>query len=172
MSRLLFEPSRATKSCRGATGRQRFPTGGLSACSPTGRERWARVPAAARGSLPGGSRGSKPLRTRNLCICPPDEKEESILGSIPLLSFRVAAVQPSDNISRKHTFKVSAWLCRGLEKTEHWGGGDARRVPAAPSSCFLGDGMRSKLGKGVTAVNPRPLGKPCALCRRAFCWGN
>uniref|UniRef100_A0A493TVI3 PH domain-containing protein n=1 Tax=Anas platyrhynchos platyrhynchos TaxID=8840 RepID=A0A493TVI3_ANAPP len=34
-----------------------------------------------------------------------DEKEESILGSIPLLSFRVAAVQPSDNISRKHTFK-------------------------------------------------------------------
>lgn len=36
-----------------------------------------------------------------------DEKEESILGSIPLLSFRVAAVQPSDNISRKHTFKVS-----------------------------------------------------------------
>ncbi|NXD77789.1 PKHA6 protein, partial [Halcyon senegalensis] len=31
-----------------------------------------------------------------------DEKEESILGSIPLLSFRVAAVQPSDNISRKH----------------------------------------------------------------------
>ncbi|XP_054939845.1 pleckstrin homology domain-containing family A member 5-like [Physeter macrocephalus] len=36
-----------------------------------------------------------------------DEKEESILGSVPLLSFRVAAVQPSDNISRKHTFKVS-----------------------------------------------------------------
>lgn len=36
-----------------------------------------------------------------------DEKEESILGSIPLLSFRVAAVQPSDNISRKHTFKVT-----------------------------------------------------------------
>uniref|UniRef100_A0A671FBH0 Pleckstrin homology domain containing A6 n=1 Tax=Rhinolophus ferrumequinum TaxID=59479 RepID=A0A671FBH0_RHIFE len=35
-----------------------------------------------------------------------DEKEESILGSIPLLSFRVAAVQPSDNISRKHTFKA------------------------------------------------------------------
>ncbi|XP_055000249.1 pleckstrin homology domain-containing family A member 6 isoform X3 [Sorex araneus] len=39
-----------------------------------------------------------------------DEKEESILGSIPLLSFRVAAVQPSDNISRKHTFKVT--VCR------------------------------------------------------------
>uniref|UniRef100_A0AC11CWG3 Pleckstrin homology domain containing A6 n=1 Tax=Ovis aries TaxID=9940 RepID=A0AC11CWG3_SHEEP len=36
-----------------------------------------------------------------------DEKEESVLGSVPLLSFRVAAVQPSDNISRKHTFKVS-----------------------------------------------------------------
>nr|XP_012419459.1 PREDICTED: pleckstrin homology domain-containing family A member 6 isoform X1 [Odobenus rosmarus divergens] len=40
-----------------------------------------------------------------------DEKEESILGSIPLLSFRVAAVQPSDNISRKHTFKVTTcWV--------------------------------------------------------------
>ncbi|NXB45886.1 PKHA6 protein, partial [Leucopsar rothschildi] len=40
-----------------------------------------------------------------------DEKEENILGSIPLLSFRVAAVQPSDNISRKHTFKVTVcWL--------------------------------------------------------------
>lgn len=47
-------------------------------------------------------------------ICPPaDEKEESILGSIPLLSFRVAAVQPSDNISRKHTFKVSGLLLPG-----------------------------------------------------------
>ncbi|XP_060034623.1 pleckstrin homology domain-containing family A member 6 isoform X5 [Erinaceus europaeus] len=38
-----------------------------------------------------------------------DEKEESILGSVPLLSFRVAAVQPSDNISRKHTFKVTVY---------------------------------------------------------------
>ncbi|XP_055276050.1 pleckstrin homology domain-containing family A member 6 isoform X6 [Moschus berezovskii] len=40
-----------------------------------------------------------------------DEKEESVLGSVPLLSFRVAAVQPSDNISRKHTFKVAVcWV--------------------------------------------------------------
>ncbi|NXH40359.1 PKHA6 protein, partial [Dicaeum eximium] len=44
-------------------------------------------------------------------FAPPDEKEENILGSIPLLSFRVAAVQPSDNISRKHTFKVTVcWV--------------------------------------------------------------
>lgn len=45
----------------------------------------------------------------HLCtsVSPADDKEESILGSVPLLSFRVAAVQPSDNISRKHTFKVS-----------------------------------------------------------------
>lgn len=35
-----------------------------------------------------------------------DEKEEGILGSIPLLSFRIAPVHPSDNISRKHTFKA------------------------------------------------------------------
>lgn len=47
-----------------------------------------------------------------------DEKEESILGSIPLLSFRVAAVQPSDNISRKHTFKVSWTSPSGRGKKE------------------------------------------------------
>uniref|UniRef100_A0A672UIB4 Pleckstrin homology domain containing A6 n=1 Tax=Strigops habroptila TaxID=2489341 RepID=A0A672UIB4_STRHB len=55
--------------------------------------------------------GPHPLCVFNPCLCPPDEKEESILGSIPLLSFRVAAVQPSDNISRKHTFKVTVcWV--------------------------------------------------------------
>ncbi|NWX91910.1 PKHA6 protein, partial [Nothoprocta pentlandii] len=49
-----------------------------------------------------------------------DEKEESILGSIPLLSFRVAAVQPSDNISRKHTFKVTVcWAEEALGRTKH-----------------------------------------------------
>ncbi|NXW55077.1 PKHA6 protein, partial [Eurystomus gularis] len=48
-----------------------------------------------------------------------DEKEESILGSIPLLSFRVAAVQPSDNISRKHTFKVTVcWVEEMPESNE------------------------------------------------------
>ncbi|XP_053943224.1 pleckstrin homology domain-containing family A member 6 isoform X13 [Cuculus canorus] len=48
-----------------------------------------------------------------------DEKEESILGSIPLLSFRVAAVQPSDNISRKHTFKVTVcWAEEMLASNE------------------------------------------------------
>ncbi|KAJ6659910.1 hypothetical protein lerEdw1_018366 [Lerista edwardsae] len=44
-----------------------------------------------------------------------DEKEENILGSIPLLSFRVAAVQPSDNISRKYTFKVT--VCCWIDET-------------------------------------------------------
>ncbi|XP_040195475.1 pleckstrin homology domain-containing family A member 6 isoform X4 [Rana temporaria] len=40
-----------------------------------------------------------------------DEKEEVILGSIPLLSFRISPVQPSDNISRKYTFKVTVcWV--------------------------------------------------------------
>ncbi|KFO77021.1 Pleckstrin homology domain-containing family A member 6, partial [Cuculus canorus] len=48
-----------------------------------------------------------------------DEKEESILGSIPLLSFRVAAVQPSDNISREHTFKVTVcWAEEMLASNE------------------------------------------------------
>ncbi|XP_064333154.1 pleckstrin homology domain-containing family A member 6 isoform X12 [Camelus dromedarius] len=49
-----------------------------------------------------------------------DEKEESVLGSIPLLSFRVAAVQPSDNISRKHTFKVTVcWLDEAGASSTH-----------------------------------------------------
>ncbi|XP_013378160.1 PREDICTED: pleckstrin homology domain-containing family A member 6 isoform X10 [Chinchilla lanigera] len=49
-----------------------------------------------------------------------DEKEESVLGSIPLLSFRVAAVQPSDNISRKHTFKVTVcWVDEARASSTH-----------------------------------------------------
>ncbi|XP_036720503.1 pleckstrin homology domain-containing family A member 6 isoform X3 [Balaenoptera musculus] len=49
-----------------------------------------------------------------------DEKEESVLGSIPLLSFRVAAVQPSDNISRKHTFKVTVcWVNEAGDSSTH-----------------------------------------------------
>eukprot|EP00079_Xenopus_tropicalis_P020502 XP_012811470.1 PREDICTED: pleckstrin homology domain-containing family A member 6 isoform X11 [Xenopus tropicalis] len=43
-----------------------------------------------------------------------DEKEEVILGSIPLLSFCIAPVQPSDNISRKHTFKVTVCCIGGV----------------------------------------------------------
>ncbi|GCC34348.1 hypothetical protein chiPu_0012821 [Chiloscyllium punctatum] len=35
-----------------------------------------------------------------------DEKEEAVLASIPLFSFRINPVQPSDNISRKHAFKA------------------------------------------------------------------
>lgn len=53
-----------------------------------------------------------------------DEKEENVLGSIPLLSFRVAAVQPSDNISRKYTFKVSKWLANPMEVAWHLVGGN------------------------------------------------
>lgn len=100
----------------------------------------------------GGSRGSQPLHVCNPCICPPDEKEESILGSIPLLSFRVAAVQPSDNISRKHTFKVSAWLCRGLEGTEHWDSTGAAVMlagsPLLPLLAFLVTGHGVSWGEG------------------------
>nr|XP_058900875.1 pleckstrin homology domain-containing family A member 6 isoform X16 [Kogia breviceps] len=49
-----------------------------------------------------------------------DEKEESVLGSVPLLSFRVAAVQPSDNISRKHTFKVTVcWVDEAGDSSTH-----------------------------------------------------
>ncbi|XP_061901089.1 pleckstrin homology domain-containing family A member 6 isoform X10 [Entelurus aequoreus] len=35
-----------------------------------------------------------------------DEKEDAVLGSLPLLSFRIGGAQPSDNITRKFTFKA------------------------------------------------------------------
>ncbi|XP_074526921.1 pleckstrin homology domain-containing family A member 6 isoform X8 [Halichoeres trimaculatus] len=35
-----------------------------------------------------------------------DEKEDSVLGSLPLLSFRVRRTEPSDNITRKFAFKA------------------------------------------------------------------
>ncbi|KAK9528371.1 hypothetical protein VZT92_012537 [Zoarces viviparus] len=41
-----------------------------------------------------------------------DEKEDTVLGSLPLLSFRIKGVEPSDNITRKFAFKVR------LEKEE------------------------------------------------------
>ncbi|XP_048353269.1 pleckstrin homology domain-containing family A member 6 isoform X12 [Sphaerodactylus townsendi] len=71
-----------------------------------------------------------------------DEKEESILGSIPLLSFRVAAVQPSDNISRKYTFKAEHagirtyfFSAENNEEQETWiqAMGEAARVQIPPT---------------------------------------
>ncbi|XP_023586036.1 pleckstrin homology domain-containing family A member 6 [Trichechus manatus latirostris] len=71
-----------------------------------------------------------------------DEKEDSILGSIPLLSFRVAAVQPSDNISRKHTFKAEHagvrtyfFSAESPEEQEAWiqAMGEAARVQIPPA---------------------------------------
>ncbi|XP_068567908.1 pleckstrin homology domain-containing family A member 6 isoform X3 [Cebidichthys violaceus] len=35
-----------------------------------------------------------------------DEKEDTVLGSLPLLSFQIEGVEPSDNITRKFAFKV------------------------------------------------------------------
>ncbi|XP_061584137.1 pleckstrin homology domain-containing family A member 6 isoform X9 [Cololabis saira] len=35
-----------------------------------------------------------------------DEKEDGVLGSLPLLSFRIGAVEPVDNITRRFAFKV------------------------------------------------------------------
>ncbi|XP_015687645.1 pleckstrin homology domain-containing family A member 6 [Protobothrops mucrosquamatus] len=71
-----------------------------------------------------------------------DEKEENILGSIPLLSFRVAAVQPSDNISRKYTFKAEHagirtyfFSAENNEEQESWiqAMGEAARVQIPPT---------------------------------------
>ncbi|GAA6069611.1 pleckstrin homology domain-containing family A member 6 isoform X1, partial [Tachysurus ichikawai] len=41
------------------------------------------------------------------------EKEEVVLGSLPLLSFKIGPIQPSDNISRRFAFKVSE--CWGFQ---------------------------------------------------------
>ncbi|XP_072239103.1 pleckstrin homology domain-containing family A member 6 isoform X2 [Leuresthes tenuis] len=43
-----------------------------------------------------------------------DEKEDTVLGSLPLLSFRIGGVEPSDNITRKFAFKV----CSDKEEDE------------------------------------------------------
>lgn len=43
-----------------------------------------------------------------------DENEDTVLGSLPLLSFRVGGVEPSDNLTRRFAFKVSSILVGGL----------------------------------------------------------
>ncbi|XP_047661634.1 pleckstrin homology domain-containing family A member 6 isoform X3 [Tachysurus fulvidraco] len=45
-----------------------------------------------------------------------DDKEEVVLGSLPLLSFKIGPIQPSDNISRRFAFKV--WFEAGEEDME------------------------------------------------------
>ncbi|XP_060714069.1 pleckstrin homology domain-containing family A member 6 isoform X3 [Tachysurus vachellii] len=45
-----------------------------------------------------------------------DEKEEVVLGSLPLLSFKIGPIQPSDNISRRFAFKV--WFEAGEQDME------------------------------------------------------
>nr|XP_057910448.1 pleckstrin homology domain-containing family A member 6 isoform X3 [Doryrhamphus excisus]XP_057910449.1 pleckstrin homology domain-containing family A member 6 isoform X3 [Doryrhamphus excisus] len=55
-----------------------------------------------------------------------DEKEDAVLGSLPLLSFRIGGVQPSDNITRKFTFKV--WLEEEEEEQEE--NGEFKTTPA------------------------------------------
>ncbi|XP_055364752.1 pleckstrin homology domain-containing family A member 6 isoform X4 [Betta splendens] len=45
-----------------------------------------------------------------------DEKEDTILGSLPLLSFKIAGVEPSDHITRKFAIKV--WM-EEVDRDEH-----------------------------------------------------
>lgn len=119
--------------------------------------RWAARPsspvpawAGSMGPCPQNEAGG-PHHAPNPPGFPPDEKEESILGSIPLLSFRVAAVQPSDNISRKHTFKVSA-RARGLGGPRD-GAGAAAMLAGSPlrpplASLVLVRGAEPSRGEG------------------------
>lgn len=85
-----------------------------------------------------------------------DEKQESVLGSIPLLSFRVAAVQPSDNISRKHTFKAEHagvrtyfFSAESSEEQEAWiqAMGEAARVQIPPAQKSVPQPVRHGLEK-------------------------
>ncbi|XP_055454080.1 pleckstrin homology domain-containing family A member 6 isoform X8 [Psammomys obesus] len=85
-----------------------------------------------------------------------DDKEESILGSVPLLSFRVAAVQPSDNISRKHTFKAEHagvrtyfFSAESPEEQEAWiqAMGEAARVQIPPAQKSVPQPVRHGLEK-------------------------
>lgn len=39
-----------------------------------------------------------------------DEKEDKVLGSLPMLSFQIGGVEPLDNIARTFSFKVSNTL--------------------------------------------------------------
>ncbi|XP_049327587.1 pleckstrin homology domain-containing family A member 6 isoform X11 [Astyanax mexicanus] len=70
-----------------------------------------------------------------------DDKEEVVLGSLPLLSFKIGAVQSSDNISRKFAFKVEHAGTRtyyfsadSLEDQEEWihAMSEAARVHISP----------------------------------------
>ncbi|XP_072867686.1 pleckstrin homology domain-containing family A member 6 isoform X3 [Chlorocebus sabaeus] len=101
-----------------------------------------------------------------------DEKEESILGSIPLLSFRVAAVQPSDNISRKHTFKAEHagvrtyfFSAESPEEQEAWiqAMGEAARVQIPPAQKSVPQAGRHSLAPpaplhaGLKSLTASPL---------------
>ncbi|XP_039737757.1 pleckstrin homology domain-containing family A member 6 isoform X6 [Pteropus medius] len=106
-----------------------------------------------------------------------DEKEESILGSIPLLSFRVAAVQPSDNISRKHTFKAEHagvrtyfFSAESPEEQEAWiqAMGEAARVQIPPAQKSVPQAVRHNLPPpptqphaGLESLTTSPLA-PCS----------
>uniref|UniRef100_A0AAY4E115 PH domain-containing protein n=1 Tax=Denticeps clupeoides TaxID=299321 RepID=A0AAY4E115_9TELE len=71
-----------------------------------------------------------------------DDKEEGVLGSLPLLSFRIGLVQPPDNITRKHAFKVEHagtrtyyFSAESQEEQEAWvqAMSEAARVQIAPA---------------------------------------
>ncbi|XP_051270914.1 pleckstrin homology domain-containing family A member 6 isoform X5 [Dicentrarchus labrax] len=52
-----------------------------------------------------------------------DDKEDTVLGSLPLLSFQIGGVEPSDNITRKFAFKVR------LDKEEEEGEDGELKAP-------------------------------------------
>uniref|UniRef100_A0A8B9LMB8 Pleckstrin homology domain containing, family A member 6 n=1 Tax=Astyanax mexicanus TaxID=7994 RepID=A0A8B9LMB8_ASTMX len=75
-----------------------------------------------------------------------DDKEEVVLGSLPLLSFKIGAVQSSDNISRKFAFKVEHAGTRtyyfsadSLEDQEEWihAMSEAARVHISPPIGYI-----------------------------------
>ncbi|KAF3856891.1 hypothetical protein F7725_017614 [Dissostichus mawsoni] len=81
-----------------------------------------------------------------------DENEDTVLGSLPLLSFRVGGVEPSDNITRRFAFKVSNILVEGqrvlggsckqssveTELCVRLNKDETMRIRGAPSGCLRG----------------------------------
>lgn len=73
----------------------------------------------------------------SLCL-PPDSREETVLGSIPLPSYVVSAVGADDHISRKFAFKV-CFLCHIFPFKMFVGVGSPHRVDL---NITEGDGVR------------------------------
>ncbi|CAL8340795.1 unnamed protein product [Lota lota] len=92
-----------------------------------------------------------------------DEKEDTVLGSLPLLSFRVGAVQALDNVTRKFSFKAEHAGTRtyyfsadGPREQEEWirAMGDAAQVKAQPAQSLVVEGPETRPERPPQTLRP------------------